>query len=76
MAHLARRSSVDIMMFGRTHLRISLSLVKFDGEDDFDVRFAAARQNPHQISKKRKKSSEIFARKFFLASKNQTSEIA
>ena len=62
-------------IFGRTDLRISLSGAKFDPEADFDVRFAVARQNPRQISKKRNFRSEIFAEKFFFASKNQTSEI-
>ena len=42
---------------------ISLSGAKFDPEADFDVRFAVARQNPRQISKKQKFSSEIFAEK-------------
>ena len=40
-------------IFGRTDLRISLSGAKFDPEADFDVRFAVARQNSRQISKKR-----------------------
>ena len=40
---------------------ISLSGAKFDPEADFDVRFAVARQNPRQISKKQNISSEIFA---------------
>ena len=48
------------MIFGRTDLRISLSGAKFDPEADFDVRFAVARQNPHQIGKKQK----IFVRNF------------
>ena len=42
---------------------ISLSGAKFDPEADFDVRFAVARQNPRQIGKKQKFSSEIFAPK-------------
>ena len=44
---------------------ISLSGAKFDPEADFDVRFAVARQNPCQIGKKQKFSSEIFAEKIF-----------
>ena len=51
------------MIFGRTDLRISLSGAKFDVEADFDVRFAVARQNPHQI--KRNFRSEFFAEKTF-----------
>ena len=62
------------MIFGRKDLRISLSGPKFDAEADFDVRFAAARPNPSQISEKRNFRFEIFA-DFFLASKNKTSEI-
>ena len=62
-------------IFGRTDLRISLSGAKFDPEADFDVRFAVARQNPRQISKKQNFSSEIFAEKKKSTSKNQTSEI-
>ena len=50
-------------IFGRTDLRISLSKAKFDPEPDFDVRFAVARQNPRQISKKRNFRSEIFVQK-------------
>ena len=57
------------MIFGRTDLRISLSGAKFDAEADFDVRFAAARPNPCQISGKQNFRSEIFAEKKFLASK-------
>ena len=53
------------MIFSRTDLRISLSWAKFDAEADFDVRFAAARQNPRQIGKTLKISSEIFAEKKF-----------
>ena len=63
------------MIFGRTDLRISLSGAKFDAEADFDVRFAAARPNPRQISEKRNFRSEIFAEKKILASKIKTSEI-
>ena len=63
------------MIFGRTDLRISLSGAKFDAEADFDVRFAAARPNPRQISKKQTNSWENFAETFFGASKNETSEI-
>ena len=54
-----------LTIFGRTDLRISLSGAKFDPEADFDVRFAVARQNPRQIAKKQKFSSEIFAPKNF-----------
>ena len=68
-------SAASTFVFGRTDLRISLSKAKFDPEADFDVRFAVARQNPHQISKKRNFRSEIFAEKKIFASKNQTSEI-
>ena len=60
------------MIFGRTDLRISLSGAKFDAEADFDVRFAAARPNPRQISEKQNFRSEIFAQNFFLALKNKT----
>ena len=63
------------MIFGRTDLRISLSGAKFDAEADFDVRFAAARPNPRQISEKQNFRPEIFAEFFFVASKNKTSEI-
>ena len=51
------------MIFDRTDLRISLSGVKFDAEADFDVRFAAARQNPRKIGEKQNFRSEIFAEK-------------
>ena len=37
--------------------------MEFDPEADFDVRFAVARQNPRQISKKRNFRSEIFGEK-------------
>ena len=63
------------MIFGRTEIRISLSGAKFDAEADFDVRFAATRPNPRQISEKQNFRSEIFANNFLLASKNKTSEI-
>ena len=56
---------VFLTIFGRTDLRISLSKAKIEPEADFDVRFAVARQNPGQISKKRKFRSEIFAENFF-----------
>ena len=49
---------------------ISLSGAKFDPEADFDVRFAVARQNPRQIGKKQKFSSEIFAPKIFFWRQN------
>ena len=39
----------------------SLSLAKFDAEDDFDVRFAAARQNPNQIDNHKNLPSDFFA---------------
>ena len=71
----AASTFVFLTIFGRTDFRISLSKVKFDPEADFDVRFAVARQNPHQIGKKQKFSSEIFAEKKLLASNIQTSEI-
>ena len=64
-----RGSAIQVLflaIFGRTDLRISLSGAKFDPEADFDVRFAVARQNPRQISKKQNFSSEIFAPTFFL----------
>ena len=46
---------------------ISLSGAKFDLELDFDVRFAVARQNPHQICKKQKKIRPKFSPKFFFS---------
>ena len=75
LLYLAAPPRPKTSIFGRTDLRISLSGAKFDPEADFDVRFAVARQNPHQIGKKQKFSSEIFGEKNFLASKIQTSEI-
>ena len=51
------------MIFGRTDLRISLSKAKLRAEADFGVRFAVARQNPRQISKKHNYPSENFAEK-------------
>ena len=66
---------VFLTIFGRTELRISLSKAKIEPEADFDVRFAVARQNPGQISKKRKFRSEIFTENLFLASKNETSGV-
>ena len=72
---LAAATIIFLTIFGRTDLRISLSGAKFDPEADFDVRFAVARQNPRQISKKRNFRSEIFAEENVFASKNQTSEI-
>ena len=32
------------MIFGRTHLRISVSEAKFDAESDFEIHFAVASQ--------------------------------
>ena len=61
----AASTFVFLTIFGRTDLRISLSKAKFDPEADFDVRFAVARQNPRQISKTLKTSSEISAEKNF-----------
>ena len=66
---------VFLSIFGRTDLRISLSKAKIEPEADFDVRFAVARQNPGQISKKRKFRPESFVKNFFSASKNETSGI-
>ena len=57
---------VCVMIFGRTDLRISLSGANFDAEVDFDVRFAAARPNPRQISEKQ---NSRFADFFFLRRK-------
>ena len=57
-------------MFGRTDLRISLSGAKFDPEADFDVRFAVARQNQYQISKRPNFPSEIFAEKKIVGVRN------
>ena len=63
--HLYPATRPFLTIFGRTDLSISLSGAKFDPEADFDVRFAVARQNPRQIGKKQKFSSEIFAEKNF-----------
>ena len=41
------------------------SSMEFDPEADFDVRFAVARQNPHQIGKKTKFFVRNFRRIFF-----------
>ena len=65
---------VFLTIFGRTDLRISLSKAKIEPEADFDVRFAVARQNPGQISKKRKFRPEIFAKKFFRRRKTKRPE--
>ena len=62
---LAAVNVTFVMIFGRTDLRTSLSRAKFDPEADFDVRFAVARQNPHQIGKKQNFPSNIFTEQFF-----------
>ena len=56
---------VFLTKFDRTDLRISLSKAKIEPEADLDVRFAVARQNPGQISKKRKFRPEILTDKNF-----------
>ena len=53
------------MIFGRTDLRISLSGAKFDAEADFDVRFAAGRPNPRQISEKQNFNPKFSPKKIF-----------
>ena len=40
---------LNLTIFGRTDLRISLSGAKFDADADFDVRSAVAPPKPHQI---------------------------
>ena len=62
---MAAATITFLTIFGRTDLRISLSGAKFDPEADFDVRFAVARQNPRQISKKKIISIRNFHRKKF-----------
>ena len=59
----------------RTDLRISLSRAKFDVEADFDVRLAVGRPKPRLLGEKRNFRSKNFAKKIFLASKNETSGI-
>ena len=51
------------MPFGRTDLRIILSRTKLAEEPDFDVRFAVALQNPHQIGKNQISGSNKIRRK-------------
>ena len=65
---------LKLTFVGRTDLRISLSRAKFDEEVDFEVRSAVALQNSHQISEK-PKFDPNFSPIFFLASKNETSQI-
>ena len=74
MAHFGAQI-VYVMIFGRTDLRISLSAAKFDAESDFDVRFAVERQNPRQISKKRKFPFDFFAKNFFFGVEKKMSGI-
>ena len=65
---------VFLTIFGRTDLRISLSKAKIEPEADFDVRFAVARQNPGQISKKRKFDPKFSPKKFFRRRKTKRPE--
>ena len=43
---------LNLMIFGRTNLRMSLSGAKFDEEADFDVHSAVGPPKPHQIHEK------------------------
>ena len=58
-------SETKSAIFGRTDLSISVSRAKFDGEADFEVRSAVARQKPRQIGEKQNFRSEFFADNFF-----------
>ena len=69
------RSKPIFEFSGRTDLTRSLSRAKFDEEADFEVRFAVALQNPHQICEKTKFSSELFCENKLLASKFETLQI-
>ena len=66
---------LDLIIFGRTDFRISLSGAKFDEEADFDVRLAAGPPKPHQINENLTFRSENFAEKNFVASKNRKLQI-
>ena len=59
----------------RTDLRIGVSGAKFDAEADFEVRLPLAPPKPREICEKRKLQSEIFVKKSFFASKNETLQI-
>ena len=65
----------NLMIFGRTDLRISLSGAKFDEEADFDVRSAVGIPKPHQIDENIFFRSKYFAEKVFSASKNRKLQI-
>ena len=58
------------MDFGRTDLRNCQSRGKFDARADGDVRLAVRRPKSRKICEKHFFRSEIFAKKNFLASKN------
>ena len=51
---------------------MSLSRAKFDEEDDFELRSALAPEKPCQMGETRNFRSEMFAKKLFWASKNET----
>ena len=52
-----------LTIFGRTDLRKSLSIAKFDEESDFEVRLAVAPQKPRPIDGKRNFEIEKFRKK-------------
>ena len=65
----------NLTIFGRTHLRISLSGAKFDEEADFDVHSAAGPPKPHQIDEKLIFRSENFADFFFGVEKSKVANL-
>ena len=56
---------LNLTIFGRTDLRISLSGAKFDKEADFDLRSAVGPPKPNQIDENLIFRSENFAEKNF-----------
>ena len=58
----------QLLIFGRTDFRISLSGAKFDAEADFDVRSVVASPKPQQIDEKlisQTKNIEFFPNRVF-----------
>ena len=55
----------NLMIFGRTDLRISLSGAKFDAEADFDVRSGVALSKPHRIDEKLMSETKKNPNRFF-----------
>ena len=66
-----RAAVIIFSIISRTDLRISVSRAKFDGESDFEVRLAVARQKPDQNNEKLILRSKIFVEQICSTSKNE-----